>query len=522
MSSLGNYCNSRELKTKLEQNINNNKIDTNSNSNIYDRGFFTNSKKTYSNLADNINKESRNTNKTGVVPTLYNLRQANKDVKQPMNYELFKGVSSESDCNSKDSCASTKMNMYDPLCFIKKADNLIDNRKHERKFVPKVRDNNNFLTQFEPMSFDNPNDPVSVNAVPENNSMNGAIKRMEFERNLASGSNILYSNFGEGNDMRYGVTNDMSHKNMEPNFRSNQSNPLFRQHQGDTFQRQMELFSGHKRDDWHHKTEQTPLFNPVIGITNPNGQPSMTDFYQSRYVPSKERRNEKPFQPVRVGPGLGLGTKGVNLSSKGGGDLYRVLPKTVNQLRPLSKPKLSYEGVIVEGQKGSRQPIQGQTDFTRADKIKITTNIPTVQNSGDVSVFVPKITGQQTKTASGNRGISRTFTGPAHAQVDKTTSNDLRGKFKQSFKQTFLQAPPSNVQLVEGLRGRSKSLDESFVPDLTQRGQKNPYIGPLGSTQTDKSYMFDIITNIPNPTLRNQTQTPDRRPEKMAVPEYWG
>ena len=41
----------------------------------------------------------------------------------------------------------------------------MDNRKHERKFVPKVGDNNNFLSQFEPMKFNNSGLPASSNAV---------------------------------------------------------------------------------------------------------------------------------------------------------------------------------------------------------------------------------------------------------------------------------------------------------------------------------------------------------------------
>jgi len=507
MKSFGNYNNSRGSKNKLDQNIRDNiKVDVDSdNSNIYNRGYFSKSKKKYQAMADKINKDSKHPSKTGVIPTLYNLRQANPDAKQPMNYELFKGISSDS-CNSKDSCASITINMNDPLCFIKKADNLIDNRKHERRFVKKVPDNNNFLSQFEQMSFDNPSDPVSSNAISQNNASDGTIKRMETERTIALHEG--FSNFGEGADMRYGVTNDMTHKNMEPNFRSNQSNPLFRKHQGDTFQQQMELFTGMKRDDWNHKKEQTPLFNPVTGITNPYGTPVMTDFYQSRYLPSKERRNEKPFQPVRVGPGLGLGSKGVNMAPKGGGDSYRVLPRTTDQIRPLTRPKLSYEGVIVEGQKGVRQPIQGQVDYTKADNKKVVTNIPTAPTYG--YVHVPKVTGQFTTSASNNRGILRTLVGPARAQIDKNTSIGLRGQFKQSFKETFLQAPPSNVHLVEGLRGRSKSVDETFVPNLTQRGQTNPYVGPVGSSQTDKAYAFDVITNIPNATNRDTTQRVDR------------
>ena len=55
------------------------------------------------------------------------------------------------------------------------------------------------------------------------------------------------------------------------------------------------------------KSEQAPLFAPNANYQMANGAPNMNDFYQSRVNPSMRMANVKPFEEVKVGPGLGLG-----------------------------------------------------------------------------------------------------------------------------------------------------------------------------------------------------------------------
>ena len=63
----------------------------------------------------------------------------------------------------------------------------------------------------------------------------------------------------------------------------------------------MELFTGSLDNlDYRPKTERKPLFNPIIGATNIFGDPDRTDFYETRYIPGKERRNELPFKQIKV------------------------------------------------------------------------------------------------------------------------------------------------------------------------------------------------------------------------------
>ena len=80
--------------------------------------------------------------------------------------------------------------------------------------------------------------------------------------------------------------------------------------------RKMDLFTGSLNNlEWKPKTERRPLFSPLVGLTHIYGSPVMTSEYESRFIPSRERRNEKPFQETRVTPGLNLGYNEVGKSS---------------------------------------------------------------------------------------------------------------------------------------------------------------------------------------------------------------
>jgi hypothetical protein len=91
------------------------------------------------------------------------------------------------------------------------------------------------------------------------------------------------------------------------------------------------------------KTEQAPLFAPNEKYHWANGAPNMNDFYQSRVNPSMRMANVKPFEEVKVGPGLGLGygTEGAGGYNSGNAMRESWMPKTVDDLRTANKQKAS-------------------------------------------------------------------------------------------------------------------------------------------------------------------------------------
>jgi len=99
------------------------------------------------------------------------------------------------------------------------------------------------------------------------------------------------------------------------------------------------------------KIEQAPLFKPEENMQWAYGMPNQSDFYQSRVVPGMRNNNVKPFDSVMVGPGLdkGYGINGSNGFNSGMEARDKWLPKTVDQLRVDTNPKLEYELTGHEG-----------------------------------------------------------------------------------------------------------------------------------------------------------------------------
>ena len=89
------------------------------------------------------------------------------------------------------------------------------------------------------------------------------------------------------------------------------------------------------------KIEQAPLFKPQENVQWAYGMPDMSDFYQSRVNPGMKNNNVKPFESIRVGPGLdkGYSSEGTGGFNSGMEAREVWLPKTVDELRIATNPK---------------------------------------------------------------------------------------------------------------------------------------------------------------------------------------
>jgi hypothetical protein len=108
------------------------------------------------------------------------------------------------------------------------------------------------------------------------------------------------------------------------------------------------------------KTEAKTFFEPTKNNSYVDGTPSNVETFKNRYVESKTANNILPFKQQRVGPGIADG-----FTNKPSGGLNQntreyMLPKTVDELRVAGNPKETYEGRLINGQKGSIRGFQAE------------------------------------------------------------------------------------------------------------------------------------------------------------------
>ena len=126
------------------------------------------------------------------------------------------------------------------------------------------------------------------------------------------------------------------------------------------------------------KREQAPLFDPHREpVGNVNGMESITDFVQDRMVAPMSRANEVPVEPVRVAPGL---AQGYSSFGDGGFQQFEIdeIAKqrlSVDELRAVSNPKITYEGMVIAGKSLAQQRGEiGETRKYRPDRFFLNEN----------------------------------------------------------------------------------------------------------------------------------------------------
>jgi hypothetical protein len=137
------------------------------------------------------------------------------------------------------------------------------------------------------------------------------------------------------------------HNNMVPFF----GGTIKQNMEENTNQTLLENFTGNDTN-YQQKIEvkRDDMFKPVANLSNPYGMSNLDGYNLDRYVVSNLRNNQAPIEPIHVGPGLNQG-----YTSEGSGGFQQantldfVLPKTVDELRVKTKPKVSYEGVVIPG-----------------------------------------------------------------------------------------------------------------------------------------------------------------------------
>ena len=124
----------------------------------------------------------------------------------------------------------------------------------------------------------------------------------------------------------------------------------------------LDLYTG-SGSQQNKKEGIAPLFKPQKDMNYVNGAPNQNEFMMDRQrsVLTTKMNNVKPWEEIRVGPGLGKG-----YSSEGSGGFNAGmeareahLPKTVDQLRASTNPKVTYGGQVLGAYVGNGAAASG-------------------------------------------------------------------------------------------------------------------------------------------------------------------
>ena len=339
-----------------------------------------------------------------------------------------------------------------------------------------------FFKQFDELTFDNMNEPVSIS--DSHMTITGVNHSLQRGLDLTNG----YSNIDESS--HYGVISKehFTHDNMTPNT-SKRDYTLNSDHSA----RKLEAFTG-VSDYWVPKHEKEHLFEPMKDLTYINGMPVMTDYLDDRYLASnKNNMGNLPFQNnVKVRPGLDGDVR------EGLGTVYRIAPRTVDELRGEHNQKVSYENKPLETiKKGEyRAPDLNLTKYKLPDFREVHFEDLV---AGRAQTEGSKKTGKFTdvNTQRGDNEVN--YSGSAYAPTMGEAPSKNKTKFEPSKKQEMYNDP---THAVVGVNVKPVMQNKnSYVNRETQRASMQATeVGPTFN-ENGGSYILDP-SYVPLTTLR--------------------
>ena len=231
--------------------------------------------------------------------------------------------------------------------------------------------------------------------------------------------------------------NDFTHNNMQPFFGSTIRQNL------DEFSTRgiMENFTG-TNDNYQKKQETKQFFQPQKNMSNVYGSQNLDGYMLDRYNVSNYRENETPIEKVYVGPGLNKG-----YTNEGSGGFQQaetrdyIIPKTTDEIRVKTNPKISYYGRINAGEKIAKPGKIGTLYKNRPDTFY-------VQNADRLLTTTGQIIAPEQRPCIVNRYTNRKTTGlksrEGPAAPTRGSIAQVRSKYKVSNKVTYKYDDPVN------------------------------------------------------------------------------
>ena len=231
----------------------------------------------------------------------------------------------------------------------------------------------------------------------------------------------------------------------------------------------LESFTG-VINDYKSKCEVPSFFDKKTDVNNPYGARNMNDFYQDRIVAPRVMNNVTPIPKIYVGPGI---NKGYSAEPTGGFQqtdyLDCIMPKSVDELRVKTNPKVSYAARTLDGVKAKLPGKAGKVSKNRVetfweqtpDQYLVTTGANLKES------MIPEYLDKQTN----RQETSKEYKGTAIYQNGK--GRTLEAGVQKTSRHAYKEYGVRNASLVEygpGSKddyGKSKIIVYSNERDLT-------------------------------------------------------
>lgn len=302
------------------------------------------------------------------------------------------------------------------------------------------------------------------------------------------------------------------------------------------------------------KRETAPLFKPEANQQWTYGTPNMSDFMQSRVNPSKNMAYQQPWNKESIAPGLnkGYSTSGSGGFNSGMESRDEWLPKTVDELRVATNPKVTYGLANHEGPASffnptctnvtTQAPVEKHLPdsyyMNTPDRWFTTTGIEKAPTGRPIEAFLEKDENRITTTteyygADKTVGAEATYTVPKHEQPhrpqlaanpiinpharEKHVSSDADHGRKGFSVLPNNRHTTCNQTFMGGINGAMKAVIAPIM-DVLRPTRKEEVIGnmrPTGDagTSVPASYVYNPADRAPT-TIR---ETTEKNPFHMNV-----
>jgi hypothetical protein len=311
--------------------------------------------------------------------------------------------------------------------------------------------NYNYQDQFATLKYDC-NEPIAFNGLDRDE-----LRHVMNERELfAMGAPI-------SKDGTYNVVpkNEFEHNNMQ---HFTKMNGL--KHDDHRWKNRNSMRSKHTGyiEHYQSKKEVKNMFKPQkdvyadknINITN----------VADRFIPGKEKRNQLPFEQIKVTPGLNLGYE--EEGQQGFHDSYRPPQINADKLRGKKNKKITFTKPIIEGKKGTAPAVKPKITKRRPPRVvKLKHGANTrkqdqmIKKSYQRKKFVMKETGKGKKNK--NLGVKMSY-------VKRDLPEKLRPRVKKPVKTLIKGKKPGNKK---GMVQMYDPKMQNFVLPCTQRNSTN-------------------------------------------------